>query len=58
VYSELEEGCYNYKQVGASVYKFLITRKRKLQAFIVSLADIYKALAKKKVTDSKTYLPD
>ncbi len=58
MFSKLEKDCYNYKQVSASVYEFLTTRKRKLKAFIVSIADINKVLAKKKFTNSKTRLPD
>jgi len=58
VYSEPEKNPYNHKQVSASVYGFLTARKRKLQVFTASLADINKALAEKKYTDPRTKLPD
>jgi hypothetical protein len=58
VYSEPEHNSYDHKQVSASVYSFLIHRKRKLLVFTTSLADINKALAEKKYTDPRTKLPD
>ncbi len=56
MFSKPEKDYYNYKQVSALVYKFLIARKRKLKAFIVSIANINKALAKKKFTNLKNCL--
>ena len=58
IYSKLEYNLYNYKQVSASVYSFLIHYKQKLHAFTASLADINKVLAKKKYTDLQTKLLD
>lgn len=58
VYSEPERNPYSHKQVSASVYGFLTARKRKLQVFTASLADVNKALAEKKYTDPRTKLPD
>jgi hypothetical protein len=51
VYSELEKSLYDHKPVTANVFGFPTARKRKLQVFIASLADISKALAEKKFTD-------
>ena len=57
VYSEPEKNPYDHRLVSASVYGFLTARKRKLQVFTASLADINKALAEKKYTDPQTKLP-
>ena len=58
VYSEPEKNPYDHRQVSASVYGFLTTRKQKLQVFTASLADISKALVEKKYTDPRTKLPN
>ncbi len=58
VYSEPEKNPYSHAPVSASVFSFLMDRKRKLQVFTASLADINKALAEKKHTDPRTKLPD
>jgi hypothetical protein len=57
VYGVPERNPYDHRQVSASVYGFLTTRKRKLQVFTASFADINKALAEKKYTDPRTKLP-
>ncbi len=58
MFSKLEKNLYNYKQVKASVYGSLTIGKHKVQVFTASIADINKALAKKKVTDLRTRLLD
>jgi hypothetical protein len=56
VYSEPEKNPYDHKGVSAAVFNFLAARKRKLQVFTASLADINKALAEKEFTDPQTKL--
>ena len=57
VYSEPERNPYSHRPVTAAVFNLLTARKRKLQVFTASLADINKALAEKKYTDPQTKLP-
>ena len=50
----------DYSLVLAAVFSFLLHRRRKqksIQVFLVSMADIEKALTVKKVTDPRTKLP-
>jgi hypothetical protein len=58
VYGEPEKNPYSHRLVSANAFGLLMARKRKMQVFTASLADINKALAEKKYTDPRTKLPD